>query len=108
LPQDRIIDGKDLLPCLKGEAPGPHEAFVYYDVRTPVAIRYQNWKYVRRSLMDISTYWPLKQGPFLFDLETDPNESYDLKDTYPEQAAKLAAMLNDFEAAMQENLRGWS
>ncbi len=108
LPQDRIIDGKDLLPCLKGEAPGPHEAFVYYDVRTPIAIRYQNWKYVRRSLMDISTYWPLKQGPFLFDLETDPNESYDLKNTYPEQAAKLAAMLNDFEAAMDENLRGWS
>lgn len=108
LPQDRMIDGKDLLPCLKGEAPGPHEAFVYYNVRTPVAIRYQNWKYVRRSLMDIGTYWPLKQGPFLFDLETDPNESYDLKDTYPEQAAKLAAMLDDFEAAMRENLRGWA
>jgi len=108
LPQDRVIDGMDLLPCLKGEAPGPHEAFVYYNVRTPVAIRYRNWKYVRRSMTDIAAFWPLRQGPFLFDLETDPNESYDLSGTHPEQAAKLASMLDDFETAMRGNLRGWS
>ena len=107
LPRDRIIDGKDILPLLKGDAPSPHDSFVYYDVRTPVAVRYQHWKYVRRSLTDIASFWPLKQGPFLFDLETDPNESYSLLEEQPERTAQLASMLDAFEADMRANLRGW-
>jgi uncharacterized sulfatase len=107
LPQDRIIDGKDILPLLKGNAPSPHDSFIYYDIRTPIAIRYQHWKYVRKSLTDIGPYWPLKQGPFLFDLKTDPNESYSLLEEQPERAARLASMLDAFEADMKANLRGW-
>jgi arylsulfatase A len=107
VPQDRIIDGKDILPLLKGEALSPHDSFVYYNVRKPVAIRYQHWKYVRRSLTDIGTYWPLKQGPFLFDLNTDPNESYSLIEDQPDRAAEMASMLDAFEAEIEKNLRGW-
>jgi uncharacterized sulfatase len=107
LPQDRIIDGKDILPLLKREASSPHDRFFYYDVRTPTAVRYQHWKYVHRSLTDIGTYWPLKQGPFLFDLESDPNESYSLIEDQPERAAELSAMLETFEKEMRANLRGW-
>jgi arylsulfatase A len=107
LPQDRILDGKDILPLLKGEAPSPHDTFIYYDVRKPVAIRYQKWKYVRNSLTDIGTYWPLKQGPFLFDLETDPNESYSLLEDQPDRATEMASMLDGFESLMEKNLRGW-
>ena len=107
LPQDRIIDGKNILLLLKGEASSPHDRFFYYDIRTPIAVRYQHWKYVRRSLTDIGTYWPLKQGPFLFDLDTDPNESYSLIEDQPERATQLAAMLNAFEVEVEMNLRGW-
>jgi arylsulfatase A len=107
LPQDRIIDGRDLLPLLKGIASSPHDRFVYYDIRTPVAIRYQQWKYVRSSLTDIGPYWPLKQGPFLFNLNTDPNESYSLLDTQPDRTAELTSMLDAFEAEVEKNLRGW-
>ena len=107
LPQDRIIDGKDLLPVLKGEAASPHETFFYYDIRTPVAVRYQHWKYIRKSLIDIATYWPTQQGPFLFDLHTDPNESYSLIEDMPERTAQMAQILEDFEAQMKHNLRGW-
>jgi arylsulfatase A len=107
LPHDRIIDGKDILPVLKGESPSPHDTFYYYDTRTVVAVRYQNWKYIRHHSTDIAAYWPLKQGPFLFDLETDPNESYSLISSQPELAGKLSGMLDDFEAEMKANLRGW-
>jgi len=107
VPTDRIIDGKDLLPLLKGETPFPHDPFYYYDVRTPVAVRYQQWKYVRRHVTDISTFWPTKQGPFLFDLESDPNESYSMIESQPEPASKLAAMLDKFALDMDANLRGW-
>jgi arylsulfatase A len=107
LPQDRIIDGKDILPLLKGEAPSPHDRFFYYDVRTLVAGRYQHWKYHRRYRTDNAGFWPLGQGPFLFDLETDPNESYDLTENEPERAAEMAAMLDEFETGIEKNLRGW-
>ncbi len=106
-PQDRIIDATDILPLLKGEAASPHEAFFYYDTRTVVAVRNHQWKYCRRYLTDIATYWPTKQGPFLFNLESDPNESYDLSEANPIMAEYLAAMLQLFETDMDHNLRGW-
>jgi len=49
----------------------------------------------------------LKQGPFLFDLDTDPNESYSLVESQPERAAELSAVLEAFDAEMKANLRGW-
>lgn len=107
LPQDRIIDGKDILPVLMGEAPSPHDTFFYYDTRTLVAVRYQHWKYHRRYRTDNAAFWPLEQGPFLFDLNTDPNESYSLIESQPERATELAAKLESFEAEMKANLRGW-
>jgi uncharacterized sulfatase len=106
-PQDRIIEGKDILPVLKGQASSPHDTFFYYDTRTLVAVRYQHWKYHRRYRTDNAAYWPTQQGPFLFDLDTDPNESYSLIESQPERAAKLSAMLEAFEAEMKANLRGW-
>lgn len=107
LPDDRIIDGRDILPLLKGKTPSPHEAFFYYDTRTLVAVRQENWKYIRRYLTDIATYWPTKQGPFLFDLENDPNESYDLTAAKPQKAQDLAHALDVFETDIRANLRGW-
>jgi len=107
LPQDRIIDGMDVLSVLKNETQSPRERFFYYDVRKLVAVRYQHWKYRRRDRTDNAAFWPLKQGPFLFDLKTDPNESYSLVENEPELTAQLDAMLDEFEAGVEENLRGW-
>jgi arylsulfatase A len=107
LPQDRIIDGKDILPLLKGEAPSPHDTLYYYNTRTVVGVRHQHWKYYRHYITDNASFWPLKQGPFLFDLNTDPNESYSLIESQPERAAEMAAMLGSFDAQIKTNLRGW-
>lgn len=107
LPDDRIIDGRDILPLLKGETPSTHDAFYYYDTRSLVAVRQNDWKYCRRYLTDIATYWPTKQGPFLFDLQSDPNESYNMIETQPRLAEQLATQLDTFEADMKANLRGW-
>jgi arylsulfatase A-like enzyme len=106
-PQDRIIDGKPILPFLMGVAPSPHDTLYYYDTRTLVAVRYEHWKYHRRYRTDNAAYWPLQQGPFLFDISTDPNESYSLIESEPERAMELAGMLETFDAEMRANLRGW-
>lgn len=107
LPRDRIIDGRDIMPVLKGEAPSPHETLFYYDTRTLLAVRHQHWKYHRRCRTDNAAFWPLHQGPFLFDLDKDPNESYSLVESQPERAAELSAMLEAFGAEIRANLRGW-
>jgi arylsulfatase A len=107
LPQDRAIDGKDIFPLLKGEAASPHEELFFYDVRHLVGIRSSNWKYYRRYITDNASFWPLKQGPFLFDLSRDPNESYSLVESRPELAAQMAARLQTFDEEMSANLRGW-
>ena len=107
LPRDRIIDGKDIMPVLEGHAPSPHDTLFFYDTRTLVAVRHRHWKYHRRFRTDNAGYFPLLQGPFLFDLETDPNESYSLVESEPEVAAELAAMLDEWDVQMAANLRGW-
>ncbi len=106
-PQDRIIDGRDILPLLTGEADSPHQMLYFYDTRKLVAVRSHHWKYYRRYLTDNASFWPLRQGPFLFDLDIDPNESYSLIESQPSRAAELAAMLDAFEEEMEANLRGW-
>jgi uncharacterized sulfatase len=106
-PQDRIIDGQDILPLLAGQSPSPHDTLLFYDTRTLVALRYRQWKYHRRFRTDNAGYWPLQQGPFLFDLEADPNESYSLIESKPELAADLKARFDAAEAEMEANLRGW-
>jgi arylsulfatase A-like enzyme len=107
LPQDRIIDGKDIMPLLSGRSASPPDTLLYYDTRPLVVLRHRHWKYYRCTRTDNAAFWPLRQGPFLFDLDTDPNESYGLIESEPELAAQLAAMLEASGAAMAANLRGW-
>ena len=75
LPGDRVIDGKNLLPVLRCEAPSPHEALYYYKGRRLLGVRQGKWKVLRRHMTDNGGSPSLRQGPFLFNLETDPNES---------------------------------
>jgi uncharacterized sulfatase len=107
IPQDRAIDGRNLLPYLQGNAPPPHDTFFYFKGHSLVGVRQGRWKYLRRHMTDNGGYTSLSQGPFLFDLELDPNESYSLIESQPELANQLEALLQQFDAEIKANLRGW-
>ncbi|MEW5873138.1 MAG: sulfatase [Chloroflexota bacterium] len=107
LPADRIIDGKDILPMLQGLSGSPHEQFLYYKGSSMIGMRYQNWKYMRRHMTDNGGYASLRQGPFLFNLETDPSESYSLIESHPQIAAQMVARMEAWDGAIRENRRGW-
>jgi uncharacterized sulfatase len=107
LPQDRIIDGEDILPVLQGQASSPHETLYYYKGRRLLGVRHRDWKYLRRHMTDNGGYASLSQGPFLFNLRSDPNESYSLIESEPEVAERLAKMMHDWDARMKANTRGW-
>ena len=44
LPNDRVIDGKDIWPVLTGNEKSPHEAFFYHRQDTLEAVRSGPWK----------------------------------------------------------------
>ena len=110
LPKDRSIDGKDLLPLLTGESlESPHEQLFYVMNVKAYAVRQRDhYKYYASATSDNASY--LGMGllhPFLFDLNVDPNESYDQRAHDPERAARMRAQLYAFNREMERNPRGW-
>ena len=115
LPSDRIIDGKDILGLLTGkEKESPHETLFFYHHDRLEAIRAGKWKYYR----EINTYVypkPLDKRipaagegpPWLYDLEQDPGESYNLYSNFPEVGQKLSGMMDEWEKSLKSNPRGW-
>jgi hypothetical protein len=47
------------------------------------------------------------RGPWLFDLSSDPDESYDITARRPEVAQRLATELSAFRQDWERNPRGW-
>jgi arylsulfatase A-like enzyme len=100
-PQDRIIDGKDILPLItKPGAPSPHDAFFYYYGEKLEAVRSANWKLVfPRTAMDDTPY-ERKPGAAkeallpeaLYDLAADVGETTDVIGQHPEVAQRLRAL----------------
>jgi len=100
-PQDRIIDGKDILPLMtKPGAPSPHDAFFYYYGEKLEAVRSANWKLVfPRTAMDDTPY-ERKPGTAkgallpeaLYDLTADVGETTDVIGKHAEVAARLRAL----------------
>jgi arylsulfatase A-like enzyme len=108
IPTDRILDGKNMLDSLLGSPkPSPDLPFYYFWSKKLRSIRQGKWKYHSRYGTDNAAYIYLKTGPFLFDLEKDQNESYDLTTHYPEKAKELSDQLLQMKFSMKRNLRGW-
>lgn len=78
-PKDRILDGKNPLPALRGEADSPHD-YLAFEYRGYQAIRQGNDK----LLFD-----PKDQAWHLFDLHTDIGESNDRIGENPDRSREL-------------------
>jgi uncharacterized sulfatase len=98
LPTDRTIDGRDILPMLRGNAPSPHEALFLFDRDRIAGVRSGRWKLVVESkyqasvtrLDHPSSYY----GPgLLFDLQRDPSETYSYAREHPEIVRQLRQRL---------------
>ncbi len=116
LPTDRVIDGKDISGLLTGkENQSPHDIFCFYHNKSLEAIRVGKWKYIPR----INTYvWPLPldkkwesasrfEAPWLYDLESDPQESYNMKDDHPEVIEQMEEIFQQWVSDMKANPDGW-
>jgi arylsulfatase len=74
------LDGYDLGPALKGEAPWPRKEFIYWtDDGSVAALRYENWKVTflkqeAEGLKVWQTPFEVLRAPMLTNLRMDPFE----------------------------------
>lgn len=96
LPADRVYDGVDLVPYLRGaRTHGPHETLFWR--REPLrSVRHGDWKLWEAH--DPSGVYG--DYTFLFDLRADPRENRDLSAREPDVVAALRSLLNAWSAAM--------
>jgi arylsulfatase A-like enzyme len=98
VPNDRVIDGRDIRPILFCEpgARSPHEAFYYYQGERLVAVRSGRWKLMMgdpQGLSSMERQWAEELPPeSLFDLAADPREMRSVLDQHPEVADTLRSL----------------
>lgn len=88
-PRDRVIDGVDLMPFVRGERQGrPHEV-LFWRTGPYQVVRQGDWKLQIGEI-------PAKE--WLFDLSVDPTERNNLAEQRPEVVARLRALLEAHNA----------
>jgi arylsulfatase A-like enzyme len=86
LPVPGHVEGRSLLPLLRGEAQGPAEVWSQIRAGSAAALRRDDWKLIRGE-----------RGAQLYRLSDDPGEQRDLAASEPARAAELAARLDALE-----------
>jgi len=99
LPDDRPMDGNNVLPLLQG-GPSPHDHLFFYKSRHLQAVRQGQWKYHRRHHDYNAAYPTTQKGPFLFNLANDPDEAYNVAALFPDKAAELEGLMRDWERGL--------
>ncbi|MCA9430698.1 MAG: sulfatase, partial [Candidatus Omnitrophica bacterium] len=88
IPTDRTMDGRDILPLLKGEEGSPHEYFYYFRGSELQAVRDSKWK-LRKAGKDAEIE--------LYQLGRDPSERYNMAETHPDIVSRLSERMKAFE-----------
>lgn len=93
VPSDRIIDGIDMVPYLKGSIKeDPHRA-LYWRTDFNKAIRYGQWKMI----------WNTRDGKiWLYNLESDRGERNNLAEKYPDMVSKLKEEIEKWESGLKD------
>ena len=103
LPEDRIIDGRDLTGLLKGEENSPHDFLYYFPVlkSLPAAIRNNEFK----LMLEMNDFGRKREHLSRF---TGDAEAHDIQNLYPEKAESLKQALDDKQTELKTNKRGWN
>jgi arylsulfatase A-like enzyme len=95
LPQDRVYDGRNMLPVLTGSAAGAlHESLFWDGDEGRTAVRSGPWKLVHNQ-----------NKIELFNLESDRGEKVDLATQHPEVAGRLRQTFDGWRKTMAPRLR---
>ena len=94
LPEDRVFDGYDLSPVLRGEGPSPREEMIYYWGEEIYAARVGAFKAHYTTYTEYRGQEPQRHDPpLLFHLGHDPSEQYNVADRYPQAIERIAEVV---------------
>lgn len=94
LPEDLVIDGKDMMPTLVDGAESPHDYFFYAHWGVLEGVRWKSWKL--RVIDGKET---------LCNLDDDIGEKRNLASSYPEIVQQLKSAMQAFEDEMKAAVR---
>ena len=114
VPEDRIIDGRDIWPLLSGQKPElDREPLLYFDDIHLQCARWKQWK-LHVARYNSAAYSPAPAGgrvslplpaPELYDLVNDPDESYDIAPEHPEIVAETRNRIEKMMAGFPDQIR---
>ncbi len=102
IPTDRPIDGKNILPLMKGEkgAQSPHHAVFGFRPRGGIeSVRYKNWKLIMPSTDRQGNKYPAE----LYDLEKDLGEANNIAAQHANVVSDMQKMGEDADKAIKMN-----
>lgn len=96
IPGDRVIDGRDILPLMRGDdgAATPHDHYFFYRGKQLESVRHGKWK-LRHTKKNIE----------LYDLSTDIGESRNLAEEHPDLVDSLIKTMQAFDEKLQAHAR---
>jgi len=101
LPDNLILDGKNILPMLRGQDWSPHESYLFYRGEELFAVRFGDYKAhfkTRSGYRDKET--TPHDPPLLFHLGMDPGEKYDVAQDHPEILASIQALVREHQRTL--------
>ena len=103
VPSDRIIDGENLLPVLKGETNSEvHDVYFFYRGARIYAARMGPWKahFISQWAYEEDNEYMEHSPPLLFNLDLDPSEQYDVAEEHPDVIARIAEAVRQHETTL--------
>ena len=105
IPNDRIIDGKSLLPVLFNKGKRENQDFAYIEYGNLTGFRSGDWKILLPEEFRKGNFW-VEDVPahdtVLFNLKNDIAERTDVKNKYPEIFNQLKNKLNSFKETLRD------
>lgn len=115
VPEDRVIDGKNILPLLEEQTvESPYDVYFYYRLKKLQGIRVGNWKLLlagnRRDYNNVNYDYSKDNFNYhvveaLYDLSVSPNEQRNVVKDYPEVVKDLKQRIEEHKREMKQNSR---
>ncbi|MCH4886097.1 arylsulfatase [Acidaminobacter sp. JC074] len=108
LPEDRLIDGISMLGYLNGSQSEHREELFLFNGKKLMSLVTNDYKYwpIGKDLTGM-TAAPAAKGDFLFDMNLDSKESYNIVMYNRDLADELRLKIDEMNKSLKLNLRGW-
>ena len=102
VPNDRPMDGFNLLPVLKQKAKSLRDHFFYYRLQDIYAVRKNDYKahFITETCYTLNNNKSVLENPLLFQVNEDPSEKYDRAEHEPDMVAELIALVKSHKSGV--------